>query len=995
MVVCLLVTVALILLAYRSVTDVETQGPEVRTVATVVEKCATPEVSSDALVQSAAEVSQSEVEPSVDVQGMVVETDDATSAAGEPERAFVMPEGAAFEEGAALVSVDPKTSVEAVKQLLSETSGVVAREVSAEEVASGTIKVELAEGTGVEEAVNELLQSPVVCGAQPEYEYYLQLGTAEDLRAELDRAATEPEPPAVEILSETGEAGVDEAADNEAESESAVDVVEPSDNGEEPDLMEEEAPAEDETPAAEETTEEVIPGEEETPEEVIPVEEEVPAVEETPTAEGDGASGAEELLAAVSVNDPLVQPSTGNDWALKSLRAYEAWDVVKTNRSVTVAVLDAGFQADHEDLKANVVKSYNSVSGAGDVTPPGGRNYTHGTHVAGIVSGVANNGKGVAGISYNAGLMLVKIADDNGVIKTSYVKKAYDQIMAEKQSLNVRVVNLSMGALAKNATDTVLLQSIRTAFDSGIVTVAAAGNSDLGTVPYAEYPGDDPYVVSVINLTQDSSGAVSRYHTSNYNLPNTTAKNVSAPGTGIMSTVSGGTYSTLSGTSMASPQVAGIIALEFAINPKISANQAVSYLYSTATDLGTKGFDEVYGWGEANAYAAVKAAQAGKAISGYTEDQWAQEQLDQTKAAAVQAKIDALPATATITRAHRSAITSARAAYNALTDAQKRYVTNYARLTQAEAALAKAVPTVTRLYGQNAYDTAKAIVSAGSLFKTGGTVIVATGGGYWDALAASGLAGRLGAPLLITPKDSLASQTKDLLVSLKPAQVLVMGGTLAVSDAVLAQIKSVTGVTPARVYGQTAVDTSVAIYNKGTGWPKTAIVATVNGYWDALSAAPYAYAKGMPIFLVNSTLPQAVASSLKNGGFTDVVIVGGALAVSDAVANSIGGLGINVHRVWGQNAIDTSMAIANRAIKEGMSANNMGVATSGGYWDALTGAAFCGRQNAVLVLVQDQRSVTLTKFAADHKLEVAQAYIFGGKLAVSQASEATLKAALQ
>ena len=143
----------------------------------------------------------------------------------------------------------------------------------------------------------------------------------------------------------------------------------------------------------------------------------------------------------------------------------------------------------------------------------------------------------------------------------------------------------------------------------GIVTVAAAANADSnkGVVPFREYPGDADNVVSVINL-QRSGTDVTRNSTSNYNVSGQTGKNISAPGTDVWSTVPNGSYSTMSGTSMASPQVAGVLALEFAANNNLTADQAVSILYSSAVDLGDAGWDETYGYGEVDALEAVIAA---------------------------------------------------------------------------------------------------------------------------------------------------------------------------------------------------------------------------------------------------------------------------------------------------------------------------------------------------------------------------------------------------
>lgn len=288
-----------------------------------------------------------------------------------------------------------------------------------------------------------------------------------------------------------------------------------------------------------------------------------------------------------------------------------------------------------------------------------------------------------------------------------------------------------------------------------------------------------------------------------------------------------------------------------------------------------------------------------------------------------------------------------------------------------------------RLHGQNAYGTMQAIVEADGIFtpETVNTVIVATGDGYWDALAAAGLAGTLKAPILITPTNSLASQTREELQRLKPKQIYVMGGPAALSESVVTELKGF-GATVERAYGPTAPDTAVEIYRKGSGWSDTAIVATVNGYWDALSVAPYAYAKKCPIFLTQSdgALGQSAVDAIR-ANFSKVHIVGGTAAVSSAVENQLSGL--DVERFAGQNAIGTSAAITRLCYASGME-GPLCVATSDGYWDALTGAPFAGSKQGVIALVSPEGDTSAADTYASCMGSNANrlGYVFGGPAAV-------------
>lgn len=295
-----------------------------------------------------------------------------------------------------------------------------------------------------------------------------------------------------------------------------------------------------------------------------------------------------------------------------------------------------------------------------------------------------------------------------------------------------------------------------------------------------------------------------------------------------------------------------------------------------------------------------------------------------------------------------------------------------------------------RIWGPTAYGTMAELVRASGAFGngSGGTVIIATGDGYWDALAASGLAGRLHAPVLITPTDSLAEQTREEIVRIAPERILVMGGSAAVTDVVLGELRTLCP-SVERVCGPTAPNTATAIFRAGNGWSKTAIVATSDGYWDALSIAPYAYVEGAPIFLTESssnssgrTLSAQTLDALGSGDFDEVVIVGGPDAVSERVEGQVRSVGAEPLRIYGKTAIDTSAAIARWELERGMNCDGFAVATSEGYWDALTGAAFCGTHGSVLVLEGSGNYTAIDAIMSEYGAAVTNGYILGGSSAV-------------
>lgn len=374
-------------------------------------------------------------------------------------------------------------------------------------------------------------------------------------------------------------------------------------------------------------------------------------------AEGDlpveaeaGALTNIEPNAAVTINDP----DRGNQWALDSLDAYKAWGIAKAGETaegtaranrVSVAVIDTGCTIGHIDLKDNILASYNAKTNQTGTAAVADTN-SHGTHVAGIVSARTNNGVGVAGVSYNAGLVIINATNggtgaDRHSFASTTLAQAYtwlfrqsteDSSKTNAEYYNVRVINMSLGGKhsANFVDDDILTTKIKQArngvwIDSNrnethhdsILTVTAAGNAGTDApVPFVDYPGDHESCLTVINLEQNygwttTNNVVGRYTDSNYNVDNTHIKNISAPGTKIRSTLnSAGSYGSKSGTSMAAPYVSGIASLLFTENPALTADQVIDLIYATATDVDAPGWDRETGYGEINAYHVLQVVSA-------------------------------------------------------------------------------------------------------------------------------------------------------------------------------------------------------------------------------------------------------------------------------------------------------------------------------------------------------------------------------------------------
>ena len=303
------------------------------------------------------------------------------------------------------------------------------------------------------------------------------------------------------------------------------------------------------------------------------------------------------------------------------------------------------------------------------------------------------------------------------------------------------------------------------------------------------------------------------------------------------------------------------------------------------------------------------------------------------------------------------------------------------------------VPLFERLSGDVALDTMVAIVREGWAGQTGGTIVLATQEGYWDALTAAGIAGMAKAPVLMTDAKALSWQTAALLGELRPATIVVCGGEAALAESVArAAAAAAGGARIVRCKGDTATGTAVDVFSKakseGFGtWSTTAFVCTNQGYWDALAAAPVSYAKAMPIFLTENEkdISDETLEAMKGGGIEQVYIVGGEKAIEKSVQSKIEKSGIKVaDRLAGETCVETSEAVAQFAFDQGMGCARMGVATANGHWDALAGAPLCGVNESILVLAWDSTSDSVNAFVDAHRAEVEQGYVFGGEFAIDR-----------
>ncbi len=261
--------------------------------------------------------------------------------------------------------------------------------------------------------------------------------------------------------------------------------------------------------------------------------------------------------------------------------APEAWALSTGRESVIVAVIDTGVDYTHSDLAANIWTNPGEIAGDGidndgngfvddvhgwdfvngDNDPMDDNN--HGTHVAGTIAAVGNNGTGVTGVGWNVQIMPLKIADLNGSASL------YDAMLALQYavSMGATVSNNSYGGASNS---TAFADAIAAAGQAGHVFVAAAGNFGTNNDLIAQYPANVPLGNVIAVAATDHRDA--RPSWSNYGA---TTVDLGAPGVSILSTVPGGGYGWMSGTSMATPHVAGAVALVQSVRPDYSVAEVV------------------------------------------------------------------------------------------------------------------------------------------------------------------------------------------------------------------------------------------------------------------------------------------------------------------------------------------------------------------------------------------------------------------------------------
>lgn len=287
-------------------------------------------------------------------------------------------------------------------------------------------------------------------------------------------------------------------------------------------------------------------------------------------------------------NDPSFQDN-GKFGPWKVINAPTAWDFTTGDTSVVIAVIDDGFDVNHIELKSRIVKPYNVINHNRVITC--GPDKKHGTHVAGIVGAVGNNGKGITGVAPNCLLMPIQASGQGGGF---YMTDVVDGILYAIKN-NADVINMSLGKWytddIKNLSPEQQQQFMnqfgqdesafwnelfQMAEDNKVTVVIAAGNQNLMVGLDPMQRSDKVIKIAACDNTKNKADF------SNYfkNMVNN-GSCLSAPGVSIYSTLPGNQFGYMDGTSMASPMVAGVVGLMKSANKNLTNKQIMRILYDT------------------------------------------------------------------------------------------------------------------------------------------------------------------------------------------------------------------------------------------------------------------------------------------------------------------------------------------------------------------------------------------------------------------------------
>jgi serine protease AprX len=291
-------------------------------------------------------------------------------------------------------------------------------------------------------------------------------------------------------------------------------------------------------------------------------------------------------------------PERSGSWAIDDPRADKGY----TGEGVTVAMIDTGADGEHKSLDGKIVAFKDFVNNQTESYDDNG----HGTHCASLVAG--EKGTGVAP---DAKLVVIKVMDKDGACYLSDALNALDWCLENKERYGIRVVSFSVGGESPSEGSSLLDEACNKMVDDGMVMCVAAGNSGPAASSIV-IPGDAENVITVGAV--DRSGDIFELSSRGPTAKGETKPDLVTMGVDVVSALAGSKNgkSSISGTSMAVPQVSGAAALLFQAKPDLSPADVKRVLLKTTDDLGQSGRDNVYGYGALNLTGALQSISAPK-----------------------------------------------------------------------------------------------------------------------------------------------------------------------------------------------------------------------------------------------------------------------------------------------------------------------------------------------------------------------------------------------
>lgn len=300
------------------------------------------------------------------------------------------------------------------------------------------------------------------------------------------------------------------------------------------------------------------------------------------------------------INDPMQK----EQYTLDKVQARQAWDITQGDPNMVIAIVDTGIDLTHPDLKDKLLPGFSALKDKDDShnQTKGGDDNGHGTHCAGIAAGIGNNGVGIAGISLKNKILPVRVLGGAGSGSMFSIAKGIEWAANN----GAKVISMSLGG-PSSVMNVVVERSVKKAIQKDVVLVGAMGNSGK----------EEPMVPACINGViavgaTDDKDVKASFSTFGDHMT------VSAPGVQILSSFPTyevalsqygfpKDYAKLSGTSMATPAVSGVVGLIRSKFPNFNREQVKAQLVKSVDDLGKPGHDNLYGAGRVNAFKAVSA----------------------------------------------------------------------------------------------------------------------------------------------------------------------------------------------------------------------------------------------------------------------------------------------------------------------------------------------------------------------------------------------------